>query len=448
MAKTLTPVDCYALMNSLVEQATGQADLSVVDTSSFVSAGEKVLATGTENVVNALSLVLGRTLIAVRPYKARLMNVQAFGTGEYTHRLRKISYYSRKALPAGNFNTDLYPENLMQGKTNAMDSTSGHESTKSMWVQNQPQALEMNFAGSDVWQESTTVYQYQLKQAFRDEKSFADFISGIMTEKANDIESEKEAFNRMTVLNKVGDVFLTGNTEQKINLTKAFNDEFGTSYTSEQLRTTYLKEFLEFFVATFKIVSDRMTERSAAFHRNITKTVTNPETGVSETLYVLRHTPKADQKALLYNPLFIKAKAQVLPAIFNPEYLDISNYEGVDYWQSNYSDAVRPQVNIYPAIYDSTSGVQVKGEQVQIPYLVGMIWDRDAMLVDFQLSDEGATATPLEARKHFYNLWWSFARNAINDPTENCVIFYMDDESEGSSNIVGEAVVGTAEAGD
>lgn len=447
MAKSLTPVDCYALMNSLVEQATGQKDLEVVDTSSFVSAGERVLATGYENVVNSLSLVLGRTLVAVRPYKARMMNVQAFSTGEYTHRLRKISYYSRKALPAGNWNTQLYPENLMQGKTNAADSTSGHESTKSMWVQNQPQALEMNFAGSDVWQESTTVYQYQLKQAFRDETSFSDFIAGIMTEKANDIESEKEAFSRMAVLNKIGDVFLTGNAEQKINLTKAFNDEFGTAYTSEELRTTHLTEFLEFFVATFKITSDKLTERSAAYHRNITKSVVNPETGDSETLYILRHTPKDAQKVFLFNPLFVKAKAQVMPAIFNPEYLDIGNYEGVDYWQANYSDSVRPQVNIYPAIYDSVTGTQIKGEQVQIPYVVGMIFDRDAILVDFQMSDEGATATPLEARKHYYNLWWSFAKNAINDPTENCVIFYMDDESEGS-NKVGEAIVGTAEAGD
>ena len=440
MAKTLTPVDCYALMNSLVAQATGQSDLTVVDTSSFVSAGEKVLATGTENVLNALSLVLGRTLVAVRPYKAKLMNVQAFGTGAYSHRLRKISFYSRKALPSGSFNTDLYPENLAQGKTNAQDTTSGHESTKSMWVQNQPQALEMNFAGADVWDESTTIYTYQLKQAFRDEASFSDFVAGIMTEKANDIESEKEAFNRMTILNKVGDVFLTGNAEQKVNLTKAFNDEFGTSYTSAQLRTTYLKEFLEFFVATFKIYSDRMTERSAAYHRNITKTVTNPETGVSETLYILRHTPKANQKALMYNPLFVKAKAMVMPEIFNPEYLDIANYEGVDYWQSNYSDAVRPQVNVYPAIYDSTSGLQVKGEQVQIPFLVSVLYDRDAILTDFGF--EEAAATPLEARKHFYNLWWSFSKNAINDPTENCVIFYMDDPEETGAR-VGSAIVGT-----
>ena len=445
MAKALTPQDCYALMNELVAQATGQKTLAVVDTSTFVSAGETVLATGVENTLNALSLVLGRTIIAVRPYKARLASIQAMDTGEYTHRIRKISYFSRKALPAGDFNTQLYPENLYQGKTNAQDTTSGHESTKSMWVQNQAQPFEMNFCSSCVWDESTTVYENQVKPAFRDPAVFAEFVAGILTEKANDIESEKEAFNRMAILNKIGDVMQTGTSAQVINLTKEFNDTFGTAYTSAQLRSTYLKDFLAFFVAKFKLVSDRMTERSATYHRTFTRTVKNPETGVDETLYLLRHTPKADQHALLYNELFVNAEAQVLPAIFNPQYLNIENYEPVDYWQSNYSDAVRPKVNIVPAIYDSSTGYQVQGEQVELDYVVGMIFDRDAIVTDFQL--ESSASSPLEARKMYRNLFWHFSKGCINDPSENCVLFIMADPAEGS-NLVGSAVVGTAEAGD
>lgn len=433
MPKTLTPLDCYALMNELVAQATGQKDIAVVDTTSFVSAGETVLSTGYENTLDALSLVLGRTLVAVRPYKAKLASIQAINTEMYSHRLRKISYFSRNNLPAGNFNTQLYPENLEQGKTNAADATSGHESTKSMWVQNQPQPLEMNFAGSDVWQTSTTVYRYQLKAAFRDEQSFAAFVAGIMTEKANDIESTKEAFNRMAVVDKIARVYLSGVSAQKVNLTEAFNDYYGTEYTSAQLRSTYLDKFLEFFVATFRLYSDRMTERTANFHEAVTKSVVNPETGSSETLYLLRHTPKADQKALLYNPLFIHAKAEVLPAIFNPQYLDVENFEPVDFWQSNYDEEARSAIN-----------VKIGADTAAIPYVVGMLFDRDALLIDYQLDD--AAASPLEARKHYYNIWWSFAKNVISDPTEQTVIFYMEDPAE--NNLVDSAIVGTAEAGD
>ena len=47
--------DAYAVMNALARQATGQADISVVDHTSFIDAGTKTLATGTENVLNSIA---------------------------------------------------------------------------------------------------------------------------------------------------------------------------------------------------------------------------------------------------------------------------------------------------------------------------------------------------------------------------------------------------------
>ena len=72
MARTLTPKDAYVLMEALVEQATGQNSLSVTSTADFVSAGELVMQTGLENTLNALSCVIGRLFVAVRPYNAKL----------------------------------------------------------------------------------------------------------------------------------------------------------------------------------------------------------------------------------------------------------------------------------------------------------------------------------------------------------------------------------------
>ena len=256
--------------------------------------------------------------------------------------------------------------------------------------------------------------------------------------KRNDSNRETE------YLNKIADVYQTGNTEQVVNLTYGFNQKFGTNYTSAQLRTTYLKEFLAYFVSVFKLTSDRLTERSALYHKAFAKTVKNAETGSNETLMIMRHTPKADQHALLYNPLFIDAQAQVMPSIFNPEYLRVENYEPVDFWQSNYSEALRPQINVYPAIYDDTTGTTIKGDQVQIPYVVGMLFDRDALVTDFQI--DRTDSTPLEARKHYRTVWFSYSKMVYSDPSENCVIFTMEDPSEGAA-VVGSAVVGTDVAG-
>ena len=58
-----------------------------------------------------------------------------------------------------------------------------------------------------------------------------------------------------------------------------------------------------------------------------------------------------------------------------------------------------------------------------------MICDRDGMLTDFQI--ERADTTPLEARKGYRNTWMHIAKNAICDPTENTIIYYMADPAPG-----------------
>lgn len=422
MGRTITPHDCHAIMNSLVKQATGQTNIVVTDTSSFVSAGETVLATGMENVINSLSIICGRTYMAVRPYEARLRILNSINSGMYSNRLRKISYYSKDAKPSGYFNTDLNT-NLGMGKTNGRNkNTSGDAtSTPSMWEQEPPIPLEMNFAGTSTWQDVQTLYEDQLKIAFLNETNFAQFLNGFLTEKSNDIESQKEAFNTMTILNYIGGIYdmssdMPGSV---INLTKEFNDRYGTSYTSAELRSTYLKDFLAFFVATVKKATKRMTERSTAYHWSPAKNVN----GVDYKL--LRHTPLSEQRLILYADLFTDAESLVLPEIFNDDLLKLENYEAVTYWQSNDTDADRPKVSITPAIPDKTTGQQKAGASVSLDYVVGVLYDKDACMIDYQL--DKALTTPIEARKGYRNIWYTFAKNSINDFTEKGILFIMKD---------------------
>ena len=413
MSRVLTPTDAHALMNQLVNQATGQQSITVVDTSTFVSAGETVLATGVENTINSLGLIIGRTLMSVRPYKAKLAIINALNSGAYSNRIRKISYYARENEASGDWNTQL-KTNLGMGLDNGVN-TNG---TKSMWEQNQPVALEMNFGGSNVWETSTTIYQDQLKEAFESEANFNTFVSGIMTEKANDIESTKEAYNRMTVLNHMAGVYdLTASMPgSAVDMVKAFNDFYGTSYTGAELRSTHLSEFLAFFVAKFKLDSDYMTERSSKYHWSPKKAVN----GTSYTL--LRHTPKDKQRCMLYAPFFTVAKASVYPEIFNTQYLDMDKqFEAVNFWQSIDTPEA---INITPAIPDVTlAGGQTAGDAVSLKYVLGCLFDEDALMVDYQI--ESAESTPLEARKRYRNLWWTFKKNSINDFTENFILYYM-----------------------
>ena len=421
MARALTPQDVHIIINQIAREISGQeTTLQAINSSNFVSVGETILATGKENVYNALSVVMGRTLVAVRPYKAPLWLINAENTGVYTHRMRKISFYDKGALASGDFNTQLFT-NLADGFDNGDNPNAGGtaQATPSMWEQNQVVPVELNFAGSSVMEFCITWYEDQVKNAFRSEDDFARFWSGALTEYANQIEQRKEAFNRMTMLN-----FIAGIYDQQsagthaVNLTSAFNTKFGTSYTTAQLKTTYLKEFLEFFISTFKLHSRQMENRSTKWH------ITPPKTDTAgNNMYILRHTPRDRQRVLLYQPLFMDAEAMVLPEIFNDQYLDIDKqYEGVYFWQN---EAQGPAIDVVPAVPDFSTGTQTAGNRVQLSNIVGLLYDEDALMVDYQL--EASNVTPLEARKRYRNTWLTIARNSINDFTENAVLFYMAD---------------------
>ena len=417
MARTLTPRDAHAIMNLLLKQATGDTSLTVVDASTFASAGELVLSTGMENVFNSLNIVLNRLIVSSRPYDAKMRIVGVKEVGEYSNRARKISFYSKYALPDGSHNTQLYT-NLADGYTSG---DNGGASTKSQWEQHQAMPLEMNFGGSDVWQHCITQYEDQVKIAFRNAEEFALFVAGYMQEHKNDIAQEQEGFYRMTLLNRMGMAYDMSayNNGSAFDLVAGFNTRFGTSYTGTQLRQTYYKEFMAYFVATVRELSDFMEERDIAYHWDVPKTVGG------DTYHILRHTPKDRQKLALYAPFFNEAKALVFPEIFNPQYLSIDNYEGVTFWQAKSN---RMGINITPAIIeadptDPDYGKQKAGSAVSIDYVLGCLFDDDAVLAEMQLAT--ARTTNVEARKGYRNTWNTFAKNAISDPTEKFILLYM-----------------------
>ena len=424
MARRLTVTDGYALINALSAELLGvNSTIQAVDESTFASVGESVLQAGTENVINTLSLVCSRDLVAIRPYNAKFRLINALDSGMFSNRVRKISYYAKNAVPTGASNTQLFAENLGMGFDNGVHYDSStppvQKSVESMWLQSTPVTYQAWFGGGIEWQYPYTLYENALKNAFRSPAEWTAFLNGFLVSVANDLETEKEAFSRGVVLNAIAGVAdLTASMPKSFrNLKTEFNSKFGTSYTTAQLLSTYFSDFLAFFIATVKTDSDMMENRSTLYHWSPSKTVN----GVS---YVLpRQTKKADQRMMMISKFWNDAEALVMPAIFNPQYLQLENFEKIDYWQ-NINDPMA--VNVTPAIPDvSDPSAQTSGAAVSLATVLGIIFDRDAMMVDFHL--ESVESTPLEARKHYRTIWNTINKNPIWDATENMIVYYMAD---------------------
>lgn len=409
--------DAYQVMNSLARQATAQSDITVTDHTSFIDAGTKTLATGTENVLNTIARTIATVVMQTRPYKGKFGLISAT-FDQFNTRKAKISFYSDDNSPSGAFNTDL--------NTNIATGNGEASGAGSMWEQKLPRVVERFFLSEAAWDKFYTTPMVQLQNAFNDEGTFVAFMNGVLTEITNDIESTIEARNRAIVADRVAGVYLQHENgvlgdETVVNMTKYFNDTCGTSYTTAQIVENHLTELLELWASKIKIDSDRLEERTKKYHDPMTIT----ENGTDYN--VLRHTPKGSQKMFYFKEFFNQARARVLPEIFNPNLIPETNGEGVTYWQSS-KDADRMKIKCKPAL--PNGGVS---QNVELDMVLGLLFDTDAMGTINQF--EGAYTTPVNARHLYTNTFYHWKFGSIQDYTENSIIYIMKDEETNNEEV-------------
>lgn len=407
MANSTLPVDIHAVVNSLITQAGGRT-LAATDTSSMITVAQAAQIYGQETLLNALALQVGRTLIAIRPYAADDFGVEVDNM-MYGQISRKISYYANDFEAEQSWNTTASGSGYTLKDGESVD----HYKIKKQYP------LEMQFGGNKVLQKHITRWLYQLDVAFRSNEDLARFIAGLSVENQNEIAMMKEARNRAILLNFIGGLYNVGTARSKVNLTKEYNTKHGTSYTSVQLRTTYLKDFLAFLISHIQYDSDMMAKNTELFHLTPAK---NDDLG--NALHLYRHTPKSEQRLCLLAPLLYDAEANVLSQVFHDGYLKLDNYRRIAYWQSAESGK-EGNINVVPNQLKAADGTVEKGKAVTTPYIVGIMYDRPALMSTYRL--ERTITTPDNAGGAYVNTYYHWANDYTNDFTENAILYYMED---------------------
>ena len=406
MANTLTPTDVYAIVNAMAEEMYGvNNSLTAVNTSTFATVGEAMLRTGYENTVGALSVVIGRTIIAARPYRGKFRIIMKVPQ-EFGLITRKISFYSTNLEASTDFNTNLAGTQIVDGAS--IDP----------WTISKTYPLEINFVGLKVTQKNYTVFRYQLKQAFQSEANFASFVSGLLIQIANDLEVDMDAENRLQVLNAIGATYDVGGTRQAVNLTTEYNAFVGGgTYTTADLLTTQFEDFMKYFVMRLKGDMELMSEYNSLFHLTPAK---NDDSG--NALVLNRHTPPEMRRLLLFMPLIRQAESFIFPSLFDSSYLRLENFEGVEYWQN---PNVPMGVDITPNELDIATGQSATGNQVQLDNVVGLLFDRDALATSVHVED--VITSPINNRGSYYNVTYHYGKDYQLDQTENMILYYMAD---------------------
>lgn len=401
MSNDLSFDQLSTVLTAITNQATGVSNIAPVDTASFVSVAQMALKTGYDPLTTAISQVLSRTIFSVRPYSRKFKGLNV-SNQRYGNHVRKLLTIDKP------FEDD--------DRLKLVDGESIDQ-----YKVNKPKVLQTNFYGANQYQKSVTIYKDQLDCAFSSPDEFASFISMVMQNASDMIEQAHEETARATINNLISGIYAaettpgTGNLMAKsnggkraINLLALYNQTNDTVLTvTDIFKSENFESFVKFAFSTINTLADLMTDRNSLFSSQLTNYT------------IIRHTPKDRMKFYLYTDLVNKINSEVYSTVFNPDFLELVDFEKVNFWQS----ALNPsQIQNKPVMLNKDGTLNTSGT-ARIDNVFGVLFDEEA--AGYTTVNEWSQPSPFNARGGYYNQFWHFTDRYWNDFTENAIIFYI-----------------------
>lgn len=417
--------DVTNILYAIYGLATGMYETANPPTlGDFTSVATKTLALGTEKIMNALTQVLSKTIFAERPYEAKFRSLE-LDQVEWGNIVRKINFADGGAPTsettydptAGGRFTD-------QGELERMGD--GADSPFSPWYGKDPAVVQTNFYGTATAADSYKIRETALMGAFRGPEELAAFISSLMTFINNRHEQFIETLARGALGNYILGKEMTDIADAAkgklhvVHLLTEYNTQTGLNLTATTVyQPDNFKPFMAWVYGRIASVSDMMTERSNMFHTDLIKSLD----GTNTPLYVLRHTPKRDQKVLLYAPIQHMSAARALADTYHDSYLRYTDVELINYFQM-----VKYPQNVagdFTYLNPNGDGTLLESEEPStIQNIFGLIVDRNT--VGYMRQNTRVLTSPYNPADQSYTLWWHLAGKWVNDFSENGCLFLLD----------------------
>lgn len=432
MAKTNTS-DIYVkqaakFLNDVETVRNGGTVSTGLNFGSFVEAATHVLRNGYDPILNSISVVLSRTIFAVRPYE-RLFKGLERSAEKWGNHVRKISYAD---LPAED--NQAYPDSA----TGYMaDGTSVDQYT----ILKQP-VVQMNFYDEQTYRRKRSFFEDQLDSAFQNAGDLMQFWGGVVQTVSDEFEVDFENGSRACLANLVlgtmaanidsvatdGTITYKDNA-QMIHLLSEYNEETGGNYTQTTIKAPDVyPAFVKWAFARVASASSMMRERLTIHHCPI-----DLKNSDNVSLNVKRHTPYNRQQMYILANTKYNVEDRVLADTFHDSYLNLAYNEAVNYWMDPADPAtikgnakyMKPDMttanttSLKPHSYTGSEPFQITAK-----HLVGILMDEDA--AGYTLIGDKSRATPPNAAADYYNMFWKRVFRYYNDFSENCILIFMD----------------------
>lgn len=383
----------YTIVNEVAQQAMGSKTMAVVNNAGLVALGNTVLGSNEtkNNFINALTDRIGRTIVSFRSYHSHFPDFERDSI-EWGNILQKLKVAMPDAESDDSFN-------LQDGKS------------VDQYKINKPKVNQLLFTNEAPWQTHITIHLDELEKAFVDSSAMGAFISGMFGEVQNRIELAMENLSIDCVNNYMAEMIKrkTQRPSRVINLVTDFNTTYG--YTGEYALKpeTALNDmsFLAYVVRRINKISSTMEYMTAGMYNDTAYAGGDTQNGIYS-----RHTPKSEQRLMLFIDLVNSLKTNIYSKSFNMNEITVDvPFQTVPFWQSLKTP---DGINIQPA-----SG----GSAILQAGVMGILFDREAMGT-FKNKYTSLTS-PINAAGKYYNVFYHMITMYYNDLTENAVVFLL-----------------------
>lgn len=389
----LTAKQIFGIVNEVAAQAMGSKTLAVVDNSGLVALGNTVLGSNDtkNNFINALTDRIGRTIVSFRAYHSHFPD------------------FERDSIEWGNI-----LQKLKIGMPNAEADQSydlADGTSVDMYKINKAKVNQLLFSSETPWQTHITVHLDELEKAFVDYSAMGAFISGMFGEVQNRIELAMENLSIDCVNNYMAEMIKrkANRPSRVINLVTDYNTAMGLAPEDALKPQDALNTpaFLEYVVRRINTISSTMEYMTSGMFND-----TAFAGGDTQNDIYSRHTPKSEQRMMLYIDLVNSLKTNVNSKAFNMKEVAIDlPFKTVPFWQSIKTP---DGINVKPA-----SG----GTAIVQSSVMGILFDREAMGT-FKKKYSSLTS-PINAAGKYYNVFYHMIEMYYNDLTENAVVFLL-----------------------
>lgn len=391
-ANTLSYNEIGQILNQVVTQATGKAQITPTNTSEFTAVAQTGLNSGYDNLMGSVSQVLSRTVISNRQYSRKFKGLEADNL-RYGNHVRKINYVDRdwedsKRLP-------LVTGVQVNDQAPTVDDV-----------------LQTNFYGQNDYAIPWTLFTNQMDVAFSSADELGAFISGKLQNISDMVEQKHESMARMVINNLIAGILSLNNTDQIVHLVTEYNTYVGNSpaKTLTELRTSAeYPAFVQWIYGRVAQISAMLTERTIIYHQN----VTGKE--------ISRHTPYNKQNVYLLSEERFQMEARVLADVYHDNYLKMADTDILNFWQSIKTPN---QIDIVPTYMDATGSLITPQASVQQSNVFGVITDVEA--AGYTVVNQRTTSAAFNGVGEFQNFWLKFTDRYWNDFTENAVVLLLD----------------------